>query len=277
MKTLLQFLKRFSLLLQFLFLEAVAIIMLIQFNGYQRSVVLSSANWVSGFLFEGVDVVSDYFDLHEKNQDLSAENAALKNEIEHLRAQQEPAVFGPDSVLVSLSDSSYWLPYQYLSAHIVQHSINKSQNYITLNKGTDDGVFQDMGVVAANGVVGIVKSVSQHYAMVMPIINVQSRISCRLDSSQNFGSLQWDGTDYRYAVLNEVPSYVKVSKGEKVVTSGFSAIFPRGILVGEVVDVVVNEKDQTLAIKVELSVDFGKLSDVNVIHFAGMEEFKALQ
>lgn len=277
MKTLLQFLKRFSLLLQFLFLEAVAIIMLTQFNGYHRSVLLSSANWVSGFLFEGVDVVSDYFGLHEKNQDLSAENAALKNEIEYLRAQYETSVFSPDSMLVSIPDSSYWLPYRYLAAHIVQHSINKSQNYITLNKGTEDGVMPDMGVVASKGVVGIVKSASQHYAMVMPIINVQSRISCRLDSSQYFGSLQWDGTDYRYAVLHEVPSHVKVSRGEKVVTSGFSAIFPRDIPVGEVVDVTVKEKDQTLEIKVHLSVDFGKLSDVNVIHFAGMEEFNALQ
>ena len=136
MKTLLQFLKRFSLLLQFLFLEAVAIIMLIQFNGYQRSVVLSSANWVSGFLFEGVDVVSDYFDLHEKNQDLSAENAALKNEIEHLRAQQEPAVFGHLHLYGSRHRQAYPQLYRLRQAGKNPH---RTRRHARVNKREDSG------------------------------------------------------------------------------------------------------------------------------------------
>lgn len=277
MENLLQFIKRFGLLLQFLLLEAVAIIMLVQFNGYQRSVLLSSANVVSGFFYQGVNAVSGYFHLYDINQSLSDENAQLKNELEQLKAQQQATFIAPDSAQMAKADTAVWQPYTYVSAHIVQHSINKAQNYITLNKGTADGVMPDMGVVSSEGVVGIVKSASKHYAMVIPIINVQSRISCRLDSTQNFGSLVWDAADYRYAVLQEVPGHVKVKKGETVSTSGFSAIFPSHIPVGKVEEITLLPENQFLEIKVQLSVDFGKLSEVHVIQFAGQAEFNALQ
>ncbi len=277
MENLLKFIKRFGLLLLFLLLEAVAIIMLVQYNGYQRSVLLSSANWVSGFFYDGADAVGGYFNLKTVNQDLSEENAQLKNELVMLKAQQSALIGLCDSAQLAAVDSTYWQPYQYISAHIVQHSISKSQNYITLDKGTVDGIMPDMGVVSSEGVVGIVKSASQHYSMVIPVINVQSRISCRLDSSKNFGSLVWNAGDYRYAILQEVPGHVKVKVGENVSTSGFSAIFPSGIPVGKVADVSLIEENQFLEIKVQLSVDFGKLSEVHVIQFAGMDEFNALQ
>lgn len=277
MENLLQFIKRFSLLLLFLALETVAIIMLVQFNSYQRSVLFSSANWVSGGFYQVVDAVGGYFNLREVNQSLSAENAALKNEIERLKAQQPALVTTTDSTLVATADTTFWQPYSYVAAHVIQHSINKAQNYITLNKGTDDGILPDMGVVSPDGVVGIVKSASRHYAMVIPIINVQSRISCRLDATQNFGSLVWDASDYRTAILQEVPGHATVKIGETVSTSGFSAIFPSNIPVGKVSDVTLIEESQFLQIKVDLSVDFGKLAEVNVIQFAGNTEFKALQ
>lgn len=277
MENLLQFIKRFSLLLLFLALETVAIIMLVQFNSYQRSVLFSSANWVSGGFYQVVDAVGGYFNLREVNQSLSAENAALKNEIERLKAQQPALVTTTDSTLVATADTTFWQPYSYVAAHVIQHSINKAQNYITLNKGTDDGILPDMGVVSPDGVVGIVKSASRHYAMVIPIINVQSRISCRLDSTQNFGSLVWDASDYRTAILQEVPGHATVKIGETVSTSGFSAIFPSNIPIGKVSDVTLIEESQFLQIKVDLSVDFGKLAEVNVIQFAGNTEFKALQ
>lgn len=276
MENLLQFIKRFSLLLLFLALETVAIIMLVQFNSYQRSVLFSSANWVSGGFYQVVDAVGGYFNLREVNQSLSAENAALKNEIERLKAQQPALVSSTDSMLIATADTTFWQPYSYVAAHVIQHSINKAQNYITLNKGTDDGILPDMGVVSPDGVVGIVKSASRHYAMVIPIINVQSRISCRLDSTQNFGSLVWDASDYRTAILQEVPGHATVKIGETVSTSGFSAIFPSNIPVGKVSDVTLIEESQFLQIKVDLSVDFGKLSEVNVIQFAGNLEYKAL-
>lgn len=276
MENLLQFIKRFSLLLLFLALETVAIIMLVQFNSYQRSVLFSSANWVSGGFYQVVDAVGGYFNLREVNQSLSAENAALKNEIERLKAQQPALVTTTDSTLVATADTTFWQPYSYVAAHVIQHSINKAQNYITLNKGTDDGILPDMGVVSPDGVVGIVKSASRHYAMVIPIINVQSRISCRLDSTQNFGSLVWDASDYRTAILQEVPGHATVKIGETVSTSGFSAIFPSNIPVGKVSDVTLIEESQFLQIKVDLSVDFGKLAEVNVIQFAGNLEYKAL-
>ena len=277
MENLLQFFKRFGLFLQFLLLEAVAIILLIYFNGYQRSVFMSSAGLLTGAVYQSIDAVTGYFYLREANEQLSCENAQLKNEIARMQAQLQPSTMVADSLACHLGDSIVWQPYHYMAARVIQNSINKQQNYITLDKGSDDGIFSDMGVVSSQGVVGIVKSVSIHYAMVMPIVNVQSRISCRLDSSQNFGSLVWDAVDYRYATLQEVPGHVEVTVGETVSTSGFSSIFPAGIPVGKVVDVQLMEENQFLNIKVELSVDFGKINQVNIIGFNAANEITSLR
>jgi rod shape-determining protein MreC len=277
MENLLLFFKRFGLFIQFLALEIVAIVLLVSFNGYQRSVFMSSAGWLSGSLYETVDAVSGYFHLREVNEALSAENARLKNELARYRHQDDMAmVSAVDSLYLTAADTAYWQPYRYVSARIIQHSINKAQNYITINKGTEAGIKPDMGVVSAQGVVGIVKSVSKHYAVVMPLLNVQSRISCKLDSSKNFGSLIWDSADYRYATMQEVPGHVQVIPGETVSTSGFSAIFPAGIPVGKVVDVEINNENSFLEIQLELAVDFSKIDMVHVIQFGGRDELKNL-
>lgn len=277
MENLLLFFKRFGLFIQFLALEIVAIVLLVSFNGYQRSVFMSSAGWLSGSLYETVDAVSGYFHLREVNEALSAENARLKNELARYRHQDDMAmVSAVDSLYLTAADTAYWQPYRYVSARIIQHSINKAQNYITINKGTEAGIQPDMGVVSAQGVVGIVKSVSKHYAVVMPLLNVQSRISCKLDSSKNFGSLIWDSADYRYATMQEVPGHVQVIPGETVSTSGFSAIFPAGIPVGKVVDVDINNENSFLEIQLELAVDFSKIDMVHVIQFEGRDELQNL-
>lgn len=277
MENLLLFFKRFGLFIQFLALEIVAIVLLVSFNGYQRSVFMSSAGWLSGSLYETVDAVSGYFHLREVNEALSAENARLKNELARYRHQDDMAmVSAVDSLYLTAADTAYWQPYRYVSARIIQHSINKAQNYISINKGTEAGIRPDMGVVSAQGVVGIVKSVSKHYAVVMPLLNVQSRISCKLDSSKNFGSLIWDSADYRYATMQEVPGHVQVMPGETVSTSGFSAIFPAGIPVGKVVDVDINNENSFLEIQLELAVDFSKIDMVHVIQFEGKEELQNL-
>lgn len=277
MENLLLFFKRFGLFIQFLVLEAVAIVLLVSFNGYQRSVFMSSAGFITGSMYEGVDAISGYFHLREINDELSAQNVALKNELEYLKsvlpANQMAAV---DSIYKQAGDTAHWMHYQYISAQIIQHSINKAQNYITINKGWADGVASDMGVVSPQGVVGIVKSVSKHYAVVMPVLNVQSRISCRLDSTRNAGSLVWDAVDYRYATMQEVPGHVVPIKGEGISTSGFSAIFPSGIPVGQVHDIVLNAEKQFLEIKVKLAVDFAKIDQVQVIQFTGYNEIKTL-
>lgn len=277
MENLLLFFKRFGLFIQFLVLETVAIVLLVSFNGYQRSVFMSSAGFITGSMYEGVDAIGGYFHLREINDQLSAENVALKNELAYLKsltpANQATAL---DSLCKQQGDTTHWLHYRYISAQIIQHSINKAQNYITINKGWADGVASDMGVVSPQGVVGIVKSVSKHYAVVMPVLNVQSRISCRLDSTRNAGSLVWDAVDYRYATMQEVPGHVVPIKGETISTSGFSAIFPSGIPVGEVHDIELNTEKQFIEIQVKLAVDFAKIDQVQVIQFAGYNEIQTL-
>ena len=277
MENLLLFFKRFGLFIQFLALEIVAIVLLVSFNGYQRSVFMSSASWLTGSMFQTVDAVSGYFHLREVNQALSEENARLKDQLALMQYQQGmQQVSSLDSLYFQRVDTSYWQPYRYVSARIIQYSINKAQNYITINKGSLAGIHPDMGVVSPQGVVGIVKSVSKHYAVVMPLLNVQSRISCKLDSSKNFGSLVWDTADYRYATMQEVPAHVPVQIGETISTSGFSAIFPAGIPVGKVYHVEVNNENRFLNIQVELAVDFAKIGMVNVIQFEGRKELQNL-
>lgn len=277
MENLLLFFKRFGLFIQFLVLETVAIVLLVSFNGYQRSVFMSSAGRMVGSMYEGMDAIGGYFHLREINDQLSAQNAALKNELAFYKSQYEKEqVASIDSLYRQQGDTTLWQHYRYVSAQIIQNSINKPQNYITINKGWADGIASDMGVVAPQGVVGIVKSVSKHYAVVMPVLNVQSRISCRLDSTRNAGSLVWDAVDYRYATMQEVPGHVVPLQGETISTSGFSAIFPGGIPVGKVHHIELNPEKQFLEINVKLAVDFAKIDQVQVIQFIGYNEIQTL-
>lgn len=247
---------------------------MVQRSKYHSYAIISTSNTVSGGLLDASNSVSSYFSLSSVNEQLSLENSRLKNEVEILKnriSEYGDTAILNDSVLLENTRMTH------IPAKVIGNSVNKLDNFITLDKGAEDGVRPDMGVICSQGVAGIVSTVSEHYCVVLPIINPQSRISCRLDSSKVIGSLLWDGLSPSYASLIEIPRHVNVVVGEKIYTSGFSYVFPEGVPVGEVAEAELRESDSFYRIKVKLSTSFYSLSYVDVISFNGVEELKALQ
>lgn len=274
MRKLLDFLIKISPLLLFIFFETVAVVLMVQRSKYHSYAIISTSNTVSGGLLDASNSVSSYFSLSSVNEQLSLENSRLKNEVEILKnriSEYGDTAILNDSVLLENTRMTH------IPAKVIGNSVNKLDNFITLDKGAEDGVRPDMGVICSQGVAGIVSTVSEHYCVVLPIINPQSRISCRLDSSKVIGSLLWDGLSPSYASLIEIPRHVNVVVGEKIYTSGFSYVFPEGVPVGEVAEAELRESDSFYRIKVKLSTSFYSLSYVDVISFNGVEELKALQ
>jgi rod shape-determining protein MreC len=264
MENLLLLLKKISSFLLFLFLELIAVLLIVFNNNYQHSVFSSSMTAVNGNISEITGSISKYFYLTENNEDLLKENSLLREELLAAKAQ-----------LTGVATDSLPRDYRVITANVINNSVNNQQNLIILDKGEVDGVRPDMGVICASGVVGIIKTVSDHFSVIIPIIHNQSKISCKLDSSNNFGSLVWEGTDYRYAKLSEIPKHVHVSIGEKISTSGFSSIFPANIAVGEVTN-VEEESEQFLSVDVRLSTNFRTLRYVEIMDFGFKQELDSI-
>lgn len=252
-------------------------------NNYHHYVFLSSANVVTGNLGGVVGGISGYFNLGKVNEDLVRQNAQLLEQIRQLQTNNEELMrviteSCMDSVNITSNDSV--LPpdrkYRYIESKILNLTVNKRLNYITLNKGIRDGVRNDMAVVCGDGAVGTVAMVSERFSLVLPLINLQSKTSCRLGSCNYLGSLVWRGGDPLYAYLEEIPRHVDVLVGETVVTSGFSDIFPAGVQIGNVAEVQLDDSDNFYTIKVKLSTEFQRLKYVYVVAFEDNAELEQL-
>lgn len=276
MKNLINFLIHHSgLLLLFIILEIISFIMMINSQEYQKSVFLSSSNAVVATLYNWTNSVGEFFKLRNANNQLSSENTDLKNQIIDL--QNKLNAFKPsltDSLNFELSPEN---EYRFISAKVINNSTDKFQNYLTLNKGSKDGIKPDMGVVSSEGVVGIIKSVSPHFSVVISILNPKIQISCKFKRTDYTGSLVWNGEDYRYANLVDIARHVDIRLGDTIVTSGFTRTFPEGIPVGIVEDYNIKESDAYYNIKVKLAVNFRTLSYVNVINYLNYQEQKQLE
>ncbi len=253
-----RFLLRNSYTLLFLGLEIVCFLLLIYFNNYQKSSFFSSANRFTGSVYTTVDKVYHFFSLVDENKRLAMENASLRNQINDWNVR-----FARQEVMAV--DSADTPQYYFHQAKVINNSVNKSRNVITINKGTRSGITRDMAVVSPQGVVGMVWNTSEHFSTVIPLINTSLKISGKLKSTNFFGSIEWDGISSQSVTLTEIPVHAPVSMGDSVVTSGFSSIFPDNILIGEVEDVETDKGGGFYNIKVRLSVDFGSLSYVEVI------------
>lgn len=196
--------------------------------------------------------------LIKTNKDLAEENVMLKNLILHSKRPNKDSI-------ITFNDSLTQVNYKFIAARIINNSVNKVKNYITLNKGTEDGIEQEMGVVSPRGVVGKIIQCSKHYSVVIPIINPRLRISTKIAKNNFFGSLVWDGEDPQIARLEEIPHHVSIDIGDQLITSGYSGTFPGGILVGTIKDYKRIEGENFYDITVKLSVNFNNLSYVEVI------------
>ena len=275
MRNLLNFLLRYNYWFLFLALEAVAAILLFRFNHYQQSVFFTSAGAVAGRVYEISGNISSYFHLRAQNEDLLDRNVWLEQRVaaleQALRAQGEDTL-----TLHSLARTSSREPLTIFKANVIKNSLNRTDNYITLDRGREDGITPDMGVVDAGGVVGIVYKTSAHYSLVIPLLNSKSSLSCKIVGSDYFGYLKWEGKDARYAYLKDLPRHAAFALGDTVVTSGYSTVFPEGVMVGVVDDMQDSHDGLSYLLKIKLSTDFGRLNGVRVIARPGREEQKKL-
>ena len=270
MRNLLDFLVKYNYWFLFLFLEAVSFVLLFQFNSYQGSVWFSSANAVTGKLYETSSEIESYFQLSQINSELTQRNLYLEQRLHKLEKQ-----IG-DSAADSTMEKSLLVkslqPYRLIPAKVISMTAGRLDNLITINKGEVDGIKKDMGVVCGTGVVGIVYLTSKHYSIVIPILNSQSNISCVIQGRGYFGYLHWTGGDVSQAYVDDVPRHAHFRLYDNVVTSGYSSVFPAGIIVGKILHVYNSADQMSYRLRVKLSTDFGKLRDVCVVDNSALSE-----
>ena len=270
MRNLLEFLAKYNHWFVFLILEVVSMVLLFQYNSYQGSAWFSSANAVTGKLYEWDANVETFFSLTKVNQELAQRNAYLEQEVQKLS----------DSLVSVTKDSSIYhrdqfallRNYRLIPAKVVANSIDKPGNLMTIDKGSADGIHKDMGVISGTGVVGIVYLVAEHYAIVIPVLNTKSNISCMIQNRGYFGYLRWKGGVSDLAYLEEVPRHAHFKLGDYVVTSGYSAVFPPGVRVGRILHVFNSADGLSYRVQLRLSTDFARLRDVCVIDDSAMKE-----
>ena len=275
MRNLLDFLYKYHHWLVFVLLEVVSVVLLFKYNSYQNSVWFTSANAVAGKVYEMESKLTSYMAMAELNEQLTLRNIYQERQLDQLRRLYAEAI--KDMTAAEREELAFLSNYQLIPAKVVENSIHKAENLITIDKGRKDGVEPDMGVACGNGVVGVVYLVSDHYSVVISALNAaSSRISCSIRNRGYFGYLHWYGGDPSVAYVEDVPRHAKFNLGEWMVTSGFSSIFPSGVQVGKIEQVYNSSDGLSYKLKVRLSTDFGNLRDVVVISDKSIAERAAL-
>lgn len=264
MKNLLAFLAKYYHWLIFGVLEVVSAVLLFQYNSYQSSVWFSSANYVVGKVYEADASVRSFFSLTRVNEELTLRNFYLERQVDQLRR-----LYGEltaDTTVLQRQELQFLSQYRLIPAKVVSNSIDRPDNLITIDRGRADGVERDMGVACGNGLVGVVYMASDHYSVIIPVLNTSSsRISCSIRGRGYFGYLRWYGGDPSIAFLEDVPRHARFKRGDWVETSGYSAIFPQGVLVGKIETIYNSPDGLSYRLKVRLATDFACLRDVCVI------------
>ncbi|MDD5507512.1 MAG: rod shape-determining protein MreC [Bacteroidales bacterium] len=270
MRNLLTFLIRHHFFILFVILEIISIILISNHSYYQRTTIINSTNQVTGSINRSFHSIRDYFGLRKVNQKLAEENAILRSVLS-------------DSLTVgeiremTVKDTVYGQVYQYIPAKVVGNTVNRSDNFIMLNQGILQGIRKDMAVISPAGIVGIVKEVSRNFCTVLPVLHSQSKISAKVKKSDQLGTIQWDGFNYRRGTLTDVPTHAVVAIGDTVITSGMSQIFPEGIMIGTVHDIDKDEGDNFYTLSIDFSVDYNSISQVYIVRNFYKEELDRLR
>lgn len=274
MNDLINFIVKYSRWFVFIFYLIISCILLFNKNPYQHHVYMTSAGAFASSVYKCANNVTSYFHLHDINEDLQSQCANLELEVLALRNQiksyQEKYNIDSTSVPKEIRQ------FDFILAHVINNSINKPYNYITINKGSKDGIKPEMGVVDQNGVVGIVNVVGENSSRIISLLNPNLRLSCKIKGNENFGSLVWDGNDPTIALLEELPRHTVFKKGDTIVTSGFSSVFPEGIPIGTIISDEKGQNENFFTLKVKLYTDFTKLSTVRAVINNMKEELDSL-
>jgi Cell shape-determining protein len=269
----------------FIFCEIISFVLIYHNNAYQRNMMLSSANAVTGSILSISGTVSSYFDLQKVNQQLLERNSLLEMEVLRLKAKDYKAALDSvsfDKTMLTdtvLADSLFLgnYDYKYIHVGVVNNSTTNVNNYITINKGYNDGIRPDMGVVSPQGIVGIVATVEEHFSVVISLLSSKFKVSCKVINTNYTGSLSWKGGSVKYAYLDQLPTHATFQNGDTIVTSGNSAIFPPGVMVGIVESYNREGDDNFYSLKVLLNNDFHSLNVLSVIDNSLQKEQRAIE
>ncbi|MBI1223174.1 MAG: rod shape-determining protein MreC [Bacteroidetes bacterium] len=270
MRNLIIFIQRYYVFFVFLLFFAFSVFILISNNRYQRSAFINSANNISGELFTLVSGIRDYFHLKDENEALLAENAMLKN-------RMRDSYYVDTISAVQVDDSIYKQQYQYIDAQVINNSVDKKYNYITLNRGSRHGVRKDQGVICDSGVVGVVVEVSDHFCTVMSLLNRNTKISPKIDTSIYFGTVMWNGESFKRAQLTTVNQFVPVNVGQKVYTSGYTEYYPENIPIGTIESIHLEPGNNFYDIELSLATDFTQLRSVYIVQNLMKDEILGLE
>lgn len=259
MERLFLFIYQYRAFFTFLVLELFCAWLIVNNNSYQGARYFNSSNSVVASLNNFSQSIRDYFLLRDVNTALAEENAALRKQIE----QNNQRLQVLDTL--SLSDSLLISRFDFVSAKVVNNQVDRFKNFVTINKGDDAGLKPGMAVISPFGAVGKVKVVSDHYSVVTSVLNIDVMISAVLKRTGHFGTIQWEGKDPDRITYKYIPRHVKPVVGDTVVTSGYNAVFPEGVMIGTIDKVDLREEALFYELTVKLSQDFRKLSFVTIV------------
>ncbi|WP_228850670.1 rod shape-determining protein MreC [Aegicerativicinus sediminis] len=268
MQQIINFVIRNKTVLLFMLLFGLSLIFTIQSHSYHRSKFINSANFLTGGIYGAANGIGAYFDLKKQNDILQAENNYLRS----LLYQKEIEI--EDSLKVDSINSTI---YNFVPAKVYKNSYSSKNNYITINRGTSQGIQQDQGVITSKGIVGIVENTSSNYASVISILNSKSRINAQLKRTNHIGSLVWNAKSPYFCQLIDISKFAPVKQGDTIVTGGQSTIFPQGVPIGIISKFILDPNGDTYTINVELFNDMTNLGHVYVIENLHSEEIRQLQ
>ena len=267
MQRLLNFFYSYRAFFTFLLLELFCVWLLIENSGFQSTKFFNSSNRLAAGILGFSQSTREYFALRQINQELSQENAQLRTTIEFQTQNQGTIPAKKDSLV----------RYDFVGAKVINNSVAQFKNYITVNRGEDAGILPGMAAISTSGAVGKVKSVSTHFSVLISILNIDEQVSSVLKRTGNFGTTQWDGTDPRLVNLLYIPRHVAPQVGDTILTSGYNAVFPPGILVGVIKEVKLKEEALFYDIRVALAQDFTRLSFVKIVNSKLRPELDSLE
>lgn len=271
MQQLVYFIQKYKYFLYFLLLQIIALFLIINNHNFHKSKFISSANAVTGGVYDKTSELGDYFSLKLQNDMLSEENKRLKNKL------QKIAFYTDTITTITVVDSlDYKQEYSYINGKIRKNEYTSPYNYITINRGKKHGVTTEMGVVNSEGIIGIIDDVSKGYARVRSILNRNSKINARFKNNYYFGTLIWNASDYNIVQLTDIPRQANFNVGDTIVTGGKSSIFPEGIPIGTVLD-LPEKKSASNSINIQLFNDMSNIGYIYVIKNFHKSEINELE
>lgn len=250
-----------GLFLFYVLLAVLSLVFIFRQKVYHKSVLDKTSTQISGYFDQKISGVTNFIHLKDDNLILQNENAELRKELEKLKGEMSES----DTAIRSVSNLEFHQTYRFIPTEVINNSVMKTHNMITLNKGSRQGIEKGMGVISGNGVIGYVYKTSENYSRVMSTLNKNSRITAQIKGNNYFGTLTWDGKDPRFAQLVEIPKYIHVEKGDTIETDGKSASLPGGVMIGTVISSKIDEISGELDIEVRLKEDFSRLRYAQVV------------